>query len=477
MLKRLAAAWDVVRTGLWLVPSLMIVAGIGLAAALLSVDAGRGAEDRMAAWWLNSGSAEDARNLLSTLLTAIISMASMVFSVTVVALTLAANQYGSRLIRIFRADLRTQITLGTFAMTIVYCLIVLRSIHGSAAAPYVPHVSVTVGTALALACVLALLAFIQGVARSIVADHVVNRVGRELDRAITALPAATESNGGEHGLGLPTDFEEKASVLALEQEGYVQAIDYDEIAAWAEQRDAFVRLDILVGDFVTRRDRRIRVYVRSGESVGGERINNAVVVGAERTPTQDLEFGIRHLVEVALRALSPGINDPFTAVVVIDRLRASLTRVMGRALPSAILRDRSGQARIVRQVTTYDGILDAAFHQIRQAGSGKPAILIHLLKAITRIADAARLDEQRGALARHARLIRAAGLRDIPDPADQADVERSFRRAVGACGELDNTEPGSRALSRASMAPLRKKRADRSRDPFGPGRSTVGEDA
>ena len=137
------------------------------------------------------------------------------------------------------------------------------------------------------------------------------------------------------------------------------------------------------------------------------------------------------MVEVAVRALSPGINDPFT--VVIDRLRGTLSRLMRRELPSETLRDRTGRVRIYRQVTTYAGMLDAALHQIRQAGSSHPAVLIHLLEAIARIAEHTRLEEQRQALLRHAHLIRAAGQRDVPEPADQEDIEKSFRRAVSAC--------------------------------------------
>jgi uncharacterized membrane protein len=436
MSKRLLATWDVVRTSLWLVPSIMIVLGVGLAVVMLRIDAGHGSEDNVRAWWINSGDGEDARSLLSTLLSAIITMASMAFSVTVVALTLAANSYGSRLIRNFRADLRTQAVLGTFAMTIVYCLIVLRSIHGKAPIPEVPHVSVTVGTALALICVLALLAFIQGVARSIVADEVVRRVRREVDAAILKLPDLSDTTVPEHGPGdLPDGFEEQAERIALPYEGYVQALDYEGLTAWAEQHDVVVRLDFRAGDFIVNGDRRVLIHPPTGnpEKARNE-IGNFIVSGDERTPTQDLEFAIRHLVEVALRALSPGINDPFTATVVIDRLRGVLSRVMERALPSETIQDRSGRARVHRQITTYDGILDAAIHQIRQAGSAKPEILIHLLEAIGRIAEHARLDEQRGALARHAHLVRAAGQRDVPEPADREDIEQSFHRAIRACG-------------------------------------------
>ncbi|MCB5174736.1 DUF2254 domain-containing protein [Microvirga lenta] len=451
MSNRFLTLWDNARTGLWLVPSVLIVIGTGLAIAMLQVDAGYGSEDQVRAWWINSGSGEDARNLLSTLLSSIITMASMAFSVTVVALTLAANSYGSRLIRIFRADLRTQVVLGTFAMTIVYCLIVLRSVHGDAPTAEVPHVSVTVGTVLALICVLALLVFIQGVARLIVADEVVRRVRRELDDTVTNLAPRCEATPEHSPSDLPEDFDEKAERIVLPYEGYVQAVDYDEMVAWAERHDAILRLDFRAGDFIVNGDRRVLVYPPTGRpQKTREEIGEFIVSGDERTPTQDLEFAIRHLVEIAVRALSPGINDPFTATVVIDRLRGALSRAMGRSLPPETLRDGSGRVRIYRQVSTYEGLLDAAFHQIRQSGSTHPAVLIHLLEAIARIAEHTHLDEQRRALMRHARLARAAAERDVGEPEDRHDVELSYRRAIRACESAARTasehpSPGSSA--------------------------------
>lgn len=432
----LLTTWDYLRTSLWLIPSGMIVVGVGLAIAMLQVDAGHGSEDEIRAWWINSGDGEDARNLLSTLLSAIITMVTMVFSITVVALTLAANSYGSRLIRIFQADRSTQAVLGLFAMTIVYSLIVLRSIHGKAPVAEVPHAAVTVGTALALACVLALLGFIQGVSHSMVADEVVRRARHEIDEAVAKLDELDGQASPEHApAALPEDFDRKAERITLPYEGYVQAIDYDGLLAWAVEHDAVVRLDFRAGDFIVDGDQRVRIHPPTGspQKVRQE-IGRFIMCGDERTPTQDLEFGIRHLVEVAVRALSPGINDPFTATVVIDRLRATLSRLMGRKLPSGTMRDRSGRVRIDRQVTTYEGLLDAALHQIRQASSSHPAVLIHLLEAIARIAEHTRLDEQRQALARHARLIRETGRRDVPEPADREDIEQSFRRAAAACG-------------------------------------------
>jgi uncharacterized membrane protein len=305
--------------------------------------------------------------------------------------------------------------------------------------PEVPHAAVTVGTALALACVLALLGFIQGVARSMVADEVVRRVRHEIDDAVAKLSHLDEQAAPEHApADLPPDFKQKAERIALPYEGYVQAVDYDEMLAWAVKRDAILRLEFRAGDFIVDGDQRVQVYPLTGNpDAARDEIGRFIVSGDERTPTQDLEFGVRHLVEVAVRALSPGINDPFTAMVVIDRLRGTLSRLMRRQLPPETLRDQSGRVRIYRQVTTYAGLLDAAFHQIRQAGSSHPAVLIHLLEAIARIAEHTRLNEQRLALMRHAHLIRAAGQRDVPEPADQEDIEQSFRHAISACGSTD----------------------------------------
>jgi uncharacterized membrane protein len=434
MWNRLLTIWDYLRTSLWFIPSIMVVLGAGLAILMLRLFPGwtGGSID---SWWVNSGNGEDVRNLLSTLLSAVITMASLVFSVTVLVLTLAANAYGSRLIRIFRADLRTQAVLGLFSMTIVYCLIVLRSINGEARMDEVPHLAVTAGTALSLTCVLALVAFIQSVARSIVADEVVRRVRRDVATSMAHLPELSrEEIAGHQPAELPADFADKAASIPLPEGGYVQAVDYDQLLSWAERQNAILRLEFRAGDFIVEGDRLLHVYPAPPDPAKARaELCRFIVIGDVRTPVQDLEYAVRHLVEMALRALSPGINDPFTAIAVIDRLRDVLSELMNRRLPSGIKRDRSGAIRIHREVSTFGGIVDQAFHQIREAGSAHPAILIHMLRAIARTAEHARLDEQLSALKHHAKLIRTASLRGVAEPADRADVEQSFLRAIAAC--------------------------------------------
>jgi uncharacterized membrane protein len=428
----LRASGDALRTSLWLIPGIMFLLGILLALAMLQLERGWSIGDPALAAWIGAGNGEDARNLLSTLLTAIISMASMAFSVTVVALTLAANNYGPRMIRIFRANRRNQVVLGIFMMSIVYLLLVLRSVHGDTDPAQVPQAAVATGSFLALASVVALLAFIQGVATSMAADEVLRRVRKELDGTISQLPDLAEPDRVADE-PLADGFEADAARIPLPGEGYVQSVQFEEIAAWAERNGTVVQLDFRPGDFVVAGDRKVLLNPCPDDLEQARRqIDRFIVSGQERTPNQDLEFAIRHLVEVAVRALSPGINDPFTAIAALDRLRGGLSRLCGKQLPPETLRDASGAVRLRRRVTTYAGVLNAAFNQIRQAGSDKPAILIHMLHTIAGIAQHRRNDQQRAALAHHAELVRDAGLREVADPSDRQDVQRAFNHAMQA---------------------------------------------
>lgn len=434
ILNWLRAGWDAVRTSLWILPVGMFLTGVGLAVAALDFSLGS-AEGRRWAHWIDSGSGDDARNLISTLLTAVVTMASLAFSVTVVALSLASNTFGSRLIRIFRADRRTQVVLGMFVMTIVYLLLVLRALRGAAPAERVPEVAVAFGSLLALVSVLALLAFMQGVASLITAGEVVRRARREFDAAISELPHAQDGQASLVQPQPPTEGNASAGKIRLPREGYVQSVEFAKILQWAERNEAVVRLNFRPGDFVVEGDHKVEVIPPPPDPERARMaIGRFIASGPHRTPTQDLEFAIRQLVEVAVRALSPGINDPFTAMAVIDRLRGGLARLATRRLPPAMLADRAGKIRLIRHVTTYAGAVDAAFNQIRQAGSTKPAILIHLLKALEDLGEHARTEEQREALRRHALLAHSAAQRDVAEPLDRQDVEDAYRSAARALG-------------------------------------------
>lgn len=434
MLSRLYNLWATLRTGLWFVPTLLAVGAVGLAIIALNLDAGL-PEEKARQFWLHSGGPEDARNLLSTVFSSMITMATLVISITMVVLTLAASQLGPRLVRNFMGDLRTQLVFGIFLMTIIYCLLVLRTLNSELAVGAVPHIAVTLGTALALVNLFALLFFIHNLARSIVSDTVIRRVDKDLRTAISRLlPAEDEVKPlAERPTAddvLPADFAENAASLWLSGEGYLQAIEHERLVEIACRHEAVVRLDFRAGHFVIRGSHKADIY--PGHRLGPDlaaAIEGTILVGEERTPVQDLEFSIRHLVEIAVRALSSGINDPYTATAVVDRLGAALGELMRRELQPSVFCDDAGVVRVVTRASSFRGFVDVAFHQIRQAGATHPAVIIRMLTIIARLAVNVRMPSQREALLDHAAIIAEAGRRGASEASDIADIEHSYQAA------------------------------------------------
>lgn len=424
--------WEKIRIGLWPVPLAMMIAGVGLFALAMHLDGRVSDGAALRSWWLRSGSGDDARNLLSTVVTAIITMSSVVFSITIVALSLAATQFGSRLVRTYMADVKTKLALGLFALTVMYCLLALRSVSVEMPAADVPHVTVTLGLALGVVCVLTLLLFLHRVAGSLVADQVISRVVRDLEESIAELePIEAGKDHATPAALLPGAFDRDSVSVASVHEGYVRAIEHQRLVELAGEHRFVLRLSFGAGAFICKGDSLGRVWPAQALSPSVERaIHRAVLVGATRTATQDIEYSMRHLVDVALRALSAAINDANTALVVIDRLRGALSLLMGRALPQAIYRDQAGIARVLGIDGGYGDVLDAGWSQIRRAAGRHPEVIVAMLAAIGRIAEHVRLREQGEALAEHARLIAAAGLRGLDEASDRALIEAAWRDAV-----------------------------------------------
>jgi uncharacterized membrane protein len=241
--------------------------------------------------------------------------------------------------------------------------------------------------------------FVHHLARSIVADTMVNRVGEDLDGAIrNNLPEADETP--------PTIFahrsEEQPAHYALKTSGYVQTIDYSGLAEAVSKREALVELLVRPGHHVLAGRPHALVWPAAAlDDAFEDAIADAVSIGRERTAYQDVEFSVRQLVEVAIRALSPGINDPFTAIAVIDRLGASLALAMSRGEPQAIWSDAEDRVRLVVATSDFNGLVDLSFNQIRQAAAGHPAVLISMIDTLGALAAEPRTEEQKGTLLRH----------------------------------------------------------------------------
>lgn len=394
---------------------------------------------------------EGARAVLAAIAGSMVTVASLVFSMTLVTLQLASSQLGPRLIARFMRDRINQVVLGTFIATFLYALLVLQTVTESGAQPFVPHLSLTVALALTLLSLGWLVYFIHHVADSIQADTVIAGVAADLAHALDHLHPRLAADGGAVAATAPVPADvlsNPATPVPAAHGGYVQAIDTQALARLARQHDLVIEMLRRPGHFVIVGRPLMRAWpaARVCEEVI-EAAADKVVLGPKRTPTQDLEFLIDTLVEIAVRALSPGINDPRTAMTCIDRLAEALAHFMRTGSKPPLINDEDGALRLILHPTTLDGAIDGAFNQIRQAATGHVAVLIRMIGALGELADSAVTAEQRSAVARHADMVRRACRRSIVEPEDRADVERALRRLDAALAARSEAGAGSRTPS------------------------------
>ena len=432
--------WDRLRSGFWFVPGLMTIAAIALAFVAVALDESVAVADWMVEQsWAYTGGAEGASLVLSTIAGSMITIAGVVFSMTLVALSLASSQLGPRLLRNFMRDTRNQVMLGTFIATFLYCLLVLRSIRHAGEVVFVPHLSVTIGVLLAIVSLGVLIYFIHHVSVSIQADEVVARVSAELIDQIDRLFPESTGQGVRlpadipASAGLPGAFGLEARPVGSVEDGYLQSIDLHALMELAKDEDALIRLERRPGQYVVMGCPLVRVWPgdRVTETLE-QRINSAFVLGHQRTAAQDIEFPIHQLVEIAVRALSPGINDPFTAITCVDRLGSALHRLAQREMPSPLHIDEQERLRVVVPATTFPEIVSTSFAPIRQSARSSAIVTIRLLESIAVIAGAVHRSNDRAALRHQAEMIVRGARAALPEDWDRRAVEECYHEASRA---------------------------------------------
>lgn len=425
--------WDRVHSSFWFLPALMASGTILLAFATVALDT-------LATDWITqnwgvtfNGGAEGASALLGAIAGSMITIAGVVFSMTLVALSLTSSQLGPRLLRSFMRDTTTQVVLGTFVATFLYCLLVLRTIRHTEELVFVPHLSVSVGVLLAVVSVGVLIFFIHHVSVSIQANEIVARVGKEL---IAELGELFPENIGQARPQTPikpptTDFlarvSREAQPIDSTRDGYLQFIDGEALMTLAVQENLVIELIKRPGHYIVASRPLARIW--PGHKVTEQMIecvNAAFALGNQRTSGQDIEFAVNQLVEIAVRALSPGINDPFTAMTCVDRLGSALCRLAQQDMPSPYRYDNQDQLRIITPVFTFPDITDAAFNQIRQYSRSSAAVTIRLLETLAEIAKSAYRPEDCHALLKHANMI-VSGISALPEDADRQAVKERFQ--------------------------------------------------
>lgn len=428
---------DRITASFWFVPVLMVLGAMALVWLANLIDTLL-VEPR-SPWlsWIYSGNAEGAEAVLSAIAGSMITVAALVFSLVVVVLTLASSQFGPRILRNFMRDKVNQVVLGTFVATFLYSLLVLRQVrYGDLA--LAPHVAVTVAVGLSLCSLFVLIYFIHHIAQSIQAPQLVAAIADDLGHAVDRLYPERVGDEAEAAPPAPVPTA-PAAVLAARRTGYLQAILGDDLLELAEQRQLVLELLPQPGDFVVAGQGLARVWPASAldDEPQADALQQAFVIGRERTHTQDVRFVSEQLVEVALRALSPGIHDPFTALNCIDQLGAGLRRLAQRRLPSPWRRGEDDAPRVLARPVTLAGLIEGALPPIaRQAGTHLE-VAEKLLQAIAKMGAVTRREADREALRRQAAYVHAAC---APKFELAVDRERLQRALAAAQAELERRQ-------------------------------------
>lgn len=435
--------WLAFTTGFWFVPGLFLVGGLILALVGPQLDA-----------WLQQQSGympsslritdTTARATLAALSGAMFTVTGVVFSTTTVALSITSNQLGPRLLRNFLGQSITQITLGVCLASSVYSLILMRSIDKLDGSVFVPHGSLLLAIALGLLTLITVVYFTHRVVHSMQAQNVVSDVADDLDKAVEELfperigRRAEGSEENAEGRVAWGDVwgrfdDEETTVVDSPGDGYLQAIDDEGLMRIACEEGLVFRVLARPGDYVRQGEPLLEMlpHQPADEEVVC-RVQRLFMRGNLRTTQQDVECAVNELVEVAIRALSPGINDPFTAIACIDRLSGTLRRLARRRSPAGLRADEDGKNRVVVRPRTFANVVDAAFNQLRQHATGDVAVTVRLLDAMTSIAAATERDSDRSALREQADMVIDAARQQGYQSRDLEDIEQQHAAFTSA---------------------------------------------
>ena len=433
----LQADWrrEAIRTNLWVVPAAEAFVVLVLFGGTYAVDRTAYHGDLHLPSWVLSGTADSARQILTAVAAAVITVVGIVFSITIVALTLASTQFGPRMLRNFIRDRGTQLTLGTFVATFFYTILTLVSVGSGSAGDFVPHLSITVALVLTLGDLAMLIYFLNHIASVIQLPQVIAGIARDLAREIDAQGGGEGSFGvgaarGPSSAELLHRIDESGAAIRTPSSGYLQVIRHDTLLKIASSADAVIHLPYRPGHFLVRGQILASVWPAEAAEYVERNLQRGHVTGPYRTLTQDISFGFDQLVEIALRALSPAVNDTFTAMTCIDWLGDCLCRISTTWHPQRVRRDTTGHIRVITSQADFDRLVERTFEKIRQAADGMPAVMIRQLDAVTKIVEQTPDSARRRILRDQADMIQRANLRTVQELADRADVTARYDAVV-----------------------------------------------
>lgn len=380
-MNKVKAFWSYLQSTLWFVPTLLILANVLLATFLINLEApsdGMAVIERLRLFGMG---AEEARAMLSTIASSMMSIVGITFSMTIVTLTLASNQYTPRILRNFTRSRLTQVVIGLFIGIFAYCLIILSTIREGSSNEFVPTLAVFVAFLAALVGVCLLIFFIHHIASSIQASNILASIAQDTEIVIDQMYPLSSDKEAEMPPSPHWDHNQTWTPLFSQASGYIQNIQIEKLKQLAEDHQTVFRMEHVVGEFVVKETPLLSILgeVEISESLANS-IYATLIFSSHRSLEQDVSFGIRQIVDIALKALSPGINDTTTAVMSLNHLTTIVVHLAQKKFNPSYHYQKE-ELRVITKDHCFKTLFCEAFDQIRENGKGNLAIALTLARA------------------------------------------------------------------------------------------------
>lgn len=430
-MKKLFFKWGELKATFWFIPVIIIITSILMSMGLVYLDGFINVPQDGIGRFFFVNSSDSARSILSTISAAMMGVAGTVFSITLVALTLASSQFGPRLIKNFMYVRLNQVVLGSYISTYLYCLLVLNAVKEGNDYTFIPSLSILVAILAAITNIVLLIIFIHRIAISLQADKVISDISDFLFKQIETLFPEKMEEGKEDeenvDVSNSTSAYQKKISLKSPKNGYLQYINRKALIKFIAENDSVIELHYRSGAHLVEGVEIGLLY--SNSNWNKKKLTeffDHFEIEKTKTAQQDLEYSIHQMVEIASRALSSGINDPYTAITCIDNLSAVMSYLAQVKFPSKYRFDDEGELRIITDTLEFEGVLDAAFNQIRQFSAGSTAVIIRLMEGLTTIIGFTNNERDKMSVIKHAEMVLNIGKETIKEEKDLQDlIERS----------------------------------------------------
>lgn len=423
--------WNNLQSSLWFRPIIAVLLAVAMAIGSIRLDSHIARLDPF------QMAPDNARLILSAIANSMLTVVALTFSTIMVVLVLASQQFSPRILGNFARDHVSQNVLSTFIGTFVYSLLVMGWIDKTGQDLSIPVLPVIIAIILALLSVAALIYFIDHIAKSVQVNYIIAEIDKQTIAGLhTIFSDATQNDSRAATATMPPLSAEEGATVATIKAGYIQAIDFDELVGIGQEYNIVVKLERMVGDFVAKKSVLLRAWPQTTRSDEvDERLMDAFEIGVTRTMFQDTLFGLRQLVDMALKAISPAINDPTTAVTCLDALSNILLQAARYPDPPAYYCDDSSVVRLITQPVTFKAMVDLAFDQIRQYARSEVTVSLRLLEVLAEIAQVTSEPQRRDILWQHAGMISRGVEQGVLEPLDRQKMNDRLKLIAQQLGQ------------------------------------------